>query len=373
MFNYKNFYKFLNAYFILMEEIKTPYEEKVRGLVDDFGGMFNSHAHIDRAFTREDRFYDHQGLSIDALDRLSLEEKQQLTWVLHTGAAFEPKCIEERMRKVLDDSIKFGVKRLDTSVDVTYNTKLKSLEVIEKLKKEYADKLDLRIGAYNISGFKNDAPERFELFEEAAKRADFLLGLPEKDRYSDHIGERQHNNYILNLALELDKPLQVHVGQGNDPDETRTESLLSEMHEVFDIQHRLSKYPLVSAIHVISPSCYSENRFQKMCDNFLKYGAEVICCPAAAISMKQDRTKLAPIHNSIARVGDFIVRGVPVKFGTDNINDIYMPTTSADLFDDVCLVGTNALRIYSERVVAKLLAGQKLDNFDMGKISRELG
>lgn len=358
---------------ILMIECKTPYEEEVRKLASSFGGVYNSHAHADRAFTRQDRFYAHRGLSIDMLDRLSLEEKQQLTWVLHTGIAFEPECIEERMRRVLDDSIKFGVTKLDTSVDVTYNTKLKSLEIAEKLKKEYADRLALGIGAYNISGFKDSAPERFEIFEEAAKRADFLVGLPEKDRYPDHIGERQHNNYLLNLALKLGKPLQVHVDQGNNPDETRTEDLLSEMHEVFDIQHRLQSYPNVSVVHAISPSCYEEDRFQRLCDGLLRYGVEVICCPAAAISMRQDRTKKAPIHNSIARVGDFIVRGIPVKFGTDNINDIYMPTTSADLYDDVCLVGANAIRAYGERGLAKLLAGQPLDDFDRGKIRRELG
>jgi cytosine/adenosine deaminase-related metal-dependent hydrolase len=358
-----------------MIDCKTGYEKKVRGFAANlFGGMFNAHAHADRAFTREDRFYTHQGLSIDALDRLSLEEKQQLTWVLHTGIAFEPECIEERMRRVLDDSIKFGVTSLDTSVDVTYNTRFKSLEIAEKLKKEYADRIKMRIGAYNISGFKNSAPERFEIFEEAAKRADFLVGLPEKDRYPDHIGERQHNNYLLNLAIELGKPLQVHVDQGNDPDEARTEELLSEIHEVFDIQHRLEgNYPKVSAVHVISPSCYREDRFKIMCDEMLKYDVEVICCPAAAISMKQDRTKQAPIHNSIARVGDFIVRGVPVKFGTDNIEDIYMPTTSADLYDDTCLVGANGIRVYGERGLAKLLAGQPLDDFDRGKIGRELG
>lgn len=349
---------------------KTDYEKEIRKFVRQFGGFFNAHAHGDRAFTYKDEYYTHvSGLSVSEIEKLSLTEKQGLVWVLHTGPAFDKECLRTRLTKLLEDSIKFEVTRLDSAIDVTYNTGLKPFEIAEKIKQEYKEKIDFRIGAYNVAGFKDSAPERFEIFEEAVKRADFIVALAEKDKKPEHIGERQHNVYMLKLGIEYKKPVHFHVGQANLPEDRGAELLFGDMNFVYDINYRLNKYPQNMLVHNISASCYSEENFQKHREQLIKYNLGVICCPSAAISMRQERKFQAPIHNSIARVWDFTLKGIPVYLGTDNINDVFVPSSTSDLYDEALYL-SNSLRFYNPRILAKIACGKKLDEFDKGRIRR---
>ena len=53
-----------------------------------------------------------------------------------------------------------------------YDRSLRELAGIKK------DKIDFRVGTYPIFGFKDSEPQRWELFVEAAKMADFIGCLP---------------------------------------------------------------------------------------------------------------------------------------------------------------------------------------------------
>lgn len=355
---------------------KGPFEEEVRAFCPEFGGIGNFHIHGDRAYTQRNEFYKHTGRPVSDIGKMTLTEKQKLTWALHSGSAFDPDCIKERMSRMLDESIRYGVKQLYTTVDVTHNTGLKSLEVAEKLKKKYAGKIDVKIGAYNPSGFKKRGVDgrRFELFEEAAKRSDFIMALAEKDRNGNHMGESQHNWYMLNLAYELDKPLHCHVGQGNDLSDNTTELLLRDLANVQDLHLRVSpdKFPEVVAVHAISPSCKPSEDLERLIDNMAEREVSLLCCPRAAISMLQNNSQLTPTHNSIARVWDFAVGGVKIKgLGVDNLNDIYIPASSADPYEEAEYLA-NSLRFYNPRILAKVLCGEELDDFDIGIIRSEL-
>ncbi len=160
---------------------KTEYEKEIRKFSRQFGGFFNAHAHGDRAFTSKDEYYAHvSGLSVYEIEKLSLTEKQSLVWVLHTGLAFNRERLEGRLKRLLEDSIKFGVMRLDSTIDVTYNTKLNSFEIAEKIKQEHKEKIDFRIGAYNVAGFKDSVPERYEILKRLSKEQILLLRLLKK-------------------------------------------------------------------------------------------------------------------------------------------------------------------------------------------------
>ncbi|MBU2616043.1 MAG: hypothetical protein KKC19_02980 [Nanoarchaeota archaeon] len=355
---------------------KSEFEREVRQYASEFGGIVNVHVHGDRAYTRRDEFYSATGKSISQFGGLTLSEKQRLTWILHNSRAFEEESLLERMGKLLDESISFGVRELSTTVDVTYNTRLKSLEVAERLRDSYSDRIKVRIGAYNPSGFRkgDEHKERFELFEEAAERSDFLVGLAEKDKPEDHIGEAQHNWYILNLAYELKKPVQFHVGQENSPSDKTLELLLTNLEQFQEMQLRISPedFPQVDAVHAISTSCLQRDEFDFLTGRMADRNVGLICCPRAAISMLQDSFVIAPIHNSIANIWRFAINGVQIRgFGTDNVDDIYIPASSADVYDEAEDV-TNSLRFYNPRVIAKVLCGVSLDPFDIAGINKDL-
>jgi cytosine/adenosine deaminase-related metal-dependent hydrolase len=352
---------------------KTEFEQKIRENVENFGGFYNAHAHIDRAFTHDNKYLAHVGKNVSDLSSMTLSEKQNLVGAIHEGKAYGSEDLKKRMKKVLDESIRYGVTRLDSAIDTTGsdNVKLKALEIALELKEEYKDRIDFKIGVYNIFGFRQDDEKRWECFEEGAKKADFLVGLQERDERQKHIGEKQHIKRLLDLAYELDKPVHFHVDQENSPDERRSEKLIEVMHSLFDVCYETNDYPEVWAVHVISPSCYQEDKFSKLCDNLNRYNIGVICCPSAAISMKQHRSKEAPIHNSIARIGDMILKGVKARLGSDNINDVFVPSTSVDMYEEVrCL--SDSLRFYNQWVLSKLAAGQEMNDFDKGEIKHVL-
>jgi len=236
----------------------------------------------------------------------------------------------------------------------------------------------LVIGAYNPSGFKKGglegADKRFELFQEAAGRADFLMGLAEKDRGEHHIGESGHNCYMLRLAKTLGKPVHFHVGQGNSPLDDTLEILLDDIE---DMRNRFwgseEKDSLeIVAVHAISSSCKSYEHFQKTAARMKKENVGLICCPRAAISMYQDRTIDSPIHNSIALVWNFALNGVKIEgLGVDNLDDIFIPASSADIYDEAEYLA-NSLRFYDPRIIAKVICGRQLDDFDKVTIRQVL-
>ncbi len=362
---------------------KSDFEREVIGYCErEFGGLKNFHIHGDRAYTRRNEYYGETGKSVEELERATLPEKQNLTWILHRGKAFSSECIEERLRRLIEESIMFGVTELHTTADVTYNTGLKSLEVAEKLQKEYKDKIKIKIGAYNPSGFKirglrerdgGLSDRRFELFEEAAKRADFLVALAEKDDKPGHIGRHQHTLYIAGLSYRLQKPAQYHIGQANSPNDRSVENWLNDLRfiqeEVFT--EAPEKFPDQIAVHAISPSCKNEEEFNKIADEMAERNISLIVCPRAALSMLQRYHEKAYIHNSIAKAWDFATRGMRVMLGVDNLDDIFVPASSADVYEELEYLA-NSLRFYHPRILAKVLAGERLDTFDISTIKDTL-
>jgi len=354
-------------------KIKSDYERAVRGAVERLGGFYNAHSHGDRAYTFSDDYYPNIQSSVSLFESLTLPEKQNLVWRLHRGPAFEPKCIKERMTRMLDDSIEFGVSRLNSCVDVTYNTGMVVWEAARELKDEYRDKIEFNLGAYNVSGFKDGPPgeKRWEYFEAAAKDADFLVALAEKDRKPGHIGEEQHNVYFLNKGIELGIPVHFHIGQENRPTDRGPDLLFQNIRQVYELQHRIpkSEQPQNLLVHDISASCYNDSDFQRHIESLQKWNLGVVACPTAGISMRQDRGFSVPTHNSLARIWDYALNRIPVFVGTDNINDVFVPSSSADVYDEL-MVLSHSLRLYNPEIIAKLGAGVPFDDFDRANIRK---
>jgi len=97
----------------------------------------------------------------------------------------------------------------------------------------------------------------------------------------------------------------------------------------------------------------------------------VISCPTAALSMRQLRPIQTPTHNSIARVLDMLEAEIPVRIGSDNIADVFLPSTTASLYDEL-LVLSNAIRFYNPDILGKLGSGSKLTDMDRELVNRVL-
>ena len=170
------------------------------------------------------------------------------------------------------------------------------------------------------------------------------------------------------LSAELGKPVHIHVDQQNHDRETASESVIRILK---DLDIRGSGEPLVWLVHSISPSTYDEARFERLLDGMRETNVGIICCPSAALSMRQYRPLLTPTHNSIARVLEMLAARIPVRIGSDNICDITSPAGTLDLLDEMFVL-TNAVRYYDLDIMSKIAAGSALDESDCVKIKAHL-
>lgn len=343
------------------------WDYKLEEVVKKLGGWINAHTHLDRANTFGKKYFDHVNLNPEEAAQFSLEVKQDFVGNLHTGLAYQSEDLYQRMKSELERAVSLGVREIISFIDVTPDIGLRAIEIAAELKKEFQEKITFKIAAYPIFGFSK--PGRWEIFKEGAKIADILGGLPSRDARKGGIGADEHIKKIIILGQELGKEVHLHVDQNNDPDENETERLIEAVHWLGSPKVEDLTGPTVWAIHVISPSCYEENRFQKLIEGLLRNNIGVICCPSASISMYQIREKVAPIHNSIARILDMAIAGVPVKIGTDNICDIFIPSGDGKVESEIWLA-SNLLRFYNVQVWAKIGAGIPLNNVDRDIIRR---
>jgi len=334
------------------------------------GGYFNAHSHIDRANT-----FNFNGLSGNLGSKgftISLTQKQSTTGELHKSDYYKEASLRSRMSQVLDDSIFYGVSRLDSFIDSTADIGLRAFEVALELRDEYRDRIDFRVGSYPIFGFKDDEPKRLEVFLEASQMADFIGGLPERDLLPGHVGYERHVRNLIQASLACDKPkpVHIHVDQGNIPSERGAWKVIEGL-KWLDFPKEINGQPSVYLVHMLSPSCYGEKEFVNLIHALKEYNIGVIVCPNAALSMRQRREFNAPIHNSVARVLELLLADVPVRVGSDNICDIFIPSGSPNLFLEVNAL-LHSVRCYDLNVFSalaslsskKLSHTQKLNVFD---------
>jgi cytosine/adenosine deaminase-related metal-dependent hydrolase len=336
--------------------------QRLRTAIRELGGMHNAHLHLDRAGTLDEKYLARIDYRILDTSHASLHEKHGLINDIHAGPAFDPGDLAARVNEHLDLMIAAGTSRADTMVDVTSDrVAFSALDALMDIKRVRAPEIRLMVGAYSPFGFTDAEPQRWELMVEGARRADFIGCLPEADdleEYPDHIGFREHLRRVLLLARELGKMVHVHTDQRNDPSENGTEQLIDAIRE-FGAPASENGEPAVWAVHMISPSTYDDARFERLVDGLRRHNIGVICCPSAAIGMRQLRPLATPTYNSIPRVLELIAADVHVRLGSDNIADICSPSTTADLVDEVFILSA-ALRFYHPGILAKLAAGAKL-------------
>jgi hypothetical protein len=298
-------------------------------LVAERGGFACHHAHFDKAYL----------ISPENL-RLSQVDMQQ-KWKLYKFLKenYTEDDLTERISRGVEKMISQGVTYCRTMVDADSTVKLLPVKAAMQVKKMFEDQITLDIGVQPLQGVIEPASRQF--FEEACEIADFVGGLPSRDRPTPE----KHLDVIMEIARDLNKPLDVHVDQENNPLEDETELLALKT-----IEHGLEGK--VFAVHAISVSAKSEKEQNRIVRKVKEAGVNVVICPSAALSMKQLAME-APLHNSIAPFVKFLEAEVPVYLGVDNIHDLFMPMVDGDmLFESRLLM--EACRFYDLDRVADI-------------------
>lgn len=355
---------------------ETPFFSDLRDRIQALGGVFNAHLHLDRSGTYHDTNELLNASTTGAeTSYLSLSAKHSIIPTIHASHCYDDEELAKRVNGFLDLMVAAGTRRADTLVDVTSDrVKLSALNQFLEFKRTRQGTLNLQVGAYSPLGYKDSEPERWELLVEGAAIADFIGALPERDDqadYPDHIGFGEHCKRMLLLSHQLDKPLHIHVDQKNFPLEDGAERVIRIIRELGVSSPPTGQEPRIWLIHVISPSTYNEPRFHALLEAMVEHNIGVICCPSAAISMRQIRPVTTPTYNSIARVMDMLAAGIKVRVGSDNICDITSPAGTADMVDELFVL-CNAMRFYDIEILAKLGAGLPLDPAEIAQVREHI-
>lgn len=305
--------------------LRRVFEQRLLAL----GGAASHHHHLDKAL-----------LINPGNLRLGMADMQQ-KWALydHLKATYTMESLVARMSRCLEILIAQGVTYCRTLVDADSTVQLLPIRAALEVRKLYAGRIILEIGVQPLQGVLNLEARKY--FDDACAMADYIGGLPSKDRPTPEA----HIEHLLRLARELNKPVDVHVDQENNPDENETE-MLAVMTEQYGLGGR------VNAIHSISVSAKQPRDQRRILDMLKDSGVGVIVCPSAGISMKS-LPKDAPLHNSIAPVPAMLDAGITVSMGIDNMADLFMPLADGDLWFEARLL-MEACRFYDLEAVAAM-------------------
>lgn len=323
-----------------------PFKDLFFAEVKKTSGMVNCHAHLDRAYTLTPEIWQQASALMEEKWILNREIKKR-----HT-----PQSIQERLSYCIENFIKQGVTACRTHVDADSVVGMLVVENAAIVREKYKNKFTLQLVAHPLEGFLNAEATAFDqgkmdLFKKACQICDVVGGLPSRDRKMPG-GDKKHADFLFAVAKDLNKDMDVHIDQENNPEEKDTEWFVEKIKE----QKMEGRVTLVHALSVAAQSKIDRDRiYQKIAGT----KTNVTVCPTAAISMKQHRDKTSPLHNSIAQVDEMLEAGINVSLGTDNISDIFVPECNGDLFEEVQMLAS-ACRIYDLKTLAKIATGNGL-------------
>lgn len=338
-------------------------------------GFVDGHSHLCRAFTYKPDYLP-AGYNPYELADLPLEAKQGLVGILHDGSAYQVESLNERMKRQLNRAISAGTRQLWAVTDTTPDIGLIAFKMAMRLKEEYKDRIDLKVGRYPVFGLKDPEKnsDRWDCLKEA-KEADFIVGLPEKDDNEESIGFKGHVAMLMDLAFQSKSELHIHVDQTNSAYSYDSFQVIECLEALMPGEKKWfinkGNRPKLWLVHVLSPSSYDAKKFNRLIRLLLKYNIGVIICPRAAVSMREMRSENAPIHNGIARVIEILRAGIPMMFGTDNVNDIFVPSGDGLILTEIDLLA-DLVRHYAPHIFLKVAMGIQLNKGDQVLLAKAL-
>jgi cytosine/adenosine deaminase-related metal-dependent hydrolase len=286
------------------------------------GGSVCCHAHFDKAYV----------VTPETLQMCN--DHMEVKWDLWKSVKenYTHDDLVERISRSAENFISQGCDIVRTNIDVDNTVGMKCIEAALAVKEKFAGKIDVQIVSQVLEGAMT--PEAQKMIEKAAKYVDVLGGLPSRDR--PH--ENEHLDFIFGLAKSLNKTVDVHIDQNNDPDERDTELLVKSV-------IKNSMQGRVNAVHSCSLAAQPDDYIRDVAQMLKEADMSVIVCPRAMIDNQQPRHKTGPIHNSIAPVPHLVEAGVNVALGVDNVYDFFCPFIDGNLFTELMFL-LEATRFY---------------------------
>jgi cytosine deaminase len=290
------------------------------------------HVHADRAFMRGPRA---PGSLADAIE-LVRESKVTST----------EEAVCERASRLFARALVHGSLRLRTHVDVDELIGERGLRGVMAARAAVAGTLDVEIVAFATKFCDpTTADGEARLRAAVAEGADLLGGAP-----AFHAEPVRSVERILALAAELGRPVDVHIDEASTADVFLLEALA-------DATFACGLEGLVTASHACSLAVVDDATARRTIEKVAAAGITVIALPALNLYL-QGRGEGTPRVRGLTLIHELIDAGVPVRFGSDNVSDVFYPYGDADPLEAAWLASVSAQLDDEGAVVAGICGGR---------------
>jgi cytosine deaminase len=228
--------------------------------------------------------------------------------------------IRERAGALIRRMVLAGTTTIRTHVDVDTDAGLKGLEGVIKARDDHADLCDVEIVAFPQYGTEGDPAARELMTQALAAGADIVGGMPHWE--VDHEAARRQIDFCLQLAVQHDVDVDMHVDETDDPAWHSLE-LLIDATEKYGWQGR------VSAGHCCAMAAWEDAYAAQVARRAADASLTIICNPATNLVV-QGREDPEPRRRGITRVKELLAAGVNVAAGQDNVHDGFYPLGAGD-------------------------------------------
>jgi len=285
------------------------------------------HLHADRAYLTGPR------------PPRSLRDAVELVHEARGGATEED--IRRRARRLLEHAIAHGTAHARSHVDVDPLVGSRPLDALLAVRAELAPLLRVELVAFATVLADPTKPENRARLSAAVEAGADLLGTP----VNFHPEPEASVDALLDLAVELEVPVDVHVDETSAPPPFLLEHLA-------DATLARGLEGRVTASHCCALAVVEADVAARTIEKLAAARMTVIAQPALNLYL-QARGNGTPRARGLTLVHELRSAGVEVRFGSDNVGDVFYPYGDADPLEAAFLAAL-AAQVDDE---AALLAG----------------
>lgn len=227
-----------------------------------------------------------------------------------------------RARRTVEACIERGTVAIRSHANVDYQLRLRSVEALLALKREYSQRAHIEVVAFVTgSAAKGDIDAAERLLEDAISAgADVVGGAP--NLAPDSLA---YTDMLLRVAIRHELPIDLHVDETMVPSAPVLEYLADQ---ILKLELNI---PVVAG-HCSSLAALDQERAARIMEKVKAAGIGIVTLPAANLFL-QGRGGAAAPPRGLTRVTDLMHYGIPVATGSDNIQDAFVPVGSGDMLE----------------------------------------
>jgi len=291
--------------------------------------LVESHLHLDIALMndwqvpgRPEPYVSHYGLN-QAMERRRRE--------------FTVEDIERRASTALEVASRHGVTALRAQCHVDREVGLKHVEVLQKVKEKFADRVTVQIVTFPQQGLINH-PDNVDLFRETFQvGADVMGGASNLDVMPDgRIDWKAHIDAVFDLAMDLDVDVDIHADLGIPQSVT-----LNELETVYIAQQTIERgyQGRVTVGHACTLGVATPDVATEAIELIKEAELNIISQPDLYRLGREDTHN---IRRGLTRVKELLAAGVNVTYASNNVRDALRPMGNFDLLEEGLLLSYGA-------------------------------